>query len=173
MSDQIVAAVIGALATVGATALGLLARASLRRRRALSLPADKNRYGIELIAPAEGARVMPGLVDVTGTYRFLPPDGALIVINATLNGSYYWPSVGHRVEYLKSNSTWRTRTWISGDTRIIVAIVGPGAKALFEYYMKVGMELERRGEKDAWICIEHLPPDVDFVAVRLVFCGVI
>jgi hypothetical protein len=163
MSDQILTAIIAALATVVAALIGVFV--SKKRRRAAPRPAlqpTSGQYGLKITSPTPGSLVA-GDVEVSGVFSIEPPLESLFLINASPDGPKYWPCVGRPIEVTLSRKTWRGSTYINGDTRIIVATIGTSARALFEYYERVGRETDR------YLPITRLTSDVtehDQIVVR-------
>ena len=162
MSDQIVAAIIAAFAAIVVAFLGFRAtrhRPAPGHITAVQFPGD---HGLRITYPLQGSRVS-GEVEVTGTFVTEPPQDSIFLINAGVDGPPYWPCVGRPIEISSANRTWRGSTYINADTRIKLLSIGPSARALFDYYQKVGNE---RG----WLGIDRLTPDakeLDQVLVRL------
>lgn len=158
MSDQLIGAVIGALATVAAGALSVVVKSWLtarRKRLAGSSPhslRDRSPYGIKITSPGHGT-ISAGTVEVSGTYDS-EPHGALWLVNVERNRSAFWPQVGQRMEINKARKTWRGTSWVGGDTLIVAATAGPEAERLFRYYEKVGRVTNQ------WPGIEDLPGDL-------------
>ena len=118
-------------------------------------------YGLKITSPTPGALVA-GHVEVSGVFSLEPVAESLFLINASVDGPQYWPCVGRPIEVTSSRKTWRGSTYVNGDTRVILATIGPSARALFEYY-------ERVGEPSGWLPITRLTPDViehDQIVVR-------
>lgn len=149
MSEQLIGAIIGAVATLAAAVLGVGARAWLRGRQEPS----GSSYGIKITSPGHGV-IASGTLEVSGTYRNPPPDGALWLLNFDRNGPQYWPQVGQKIEMNKTRKTWRGTSWINTDTRVVVATGGSETARLFRYYEKVGL---RTG---TWPGIDDFPSDL-------------
>jgi hypothetical protein len=161
MSDQVLTAIIGAIATLAAAMLGVFVAKKRRRSGVQSTSTSAGQYGLKITSPTPGSLVS-GNVEVSGVFLVEPPADSIFLINASPDGPSYWPCVGRPIEITRSRKTWRGSTWVSGDTRIILATVGMSARALFDYYEKVGREAK-------WLSIDRLTSDVveqDQIVVR-------
>jgi hypothetical protein len=160
MSDPVVVAIIGSVATIAAAAIGLLLK---RGKQVTTAASSAKQYGVRITSPVAGTAVA-GHVEVSGVYAVEPPPGSLFLVNASPDGPYYWPCVGRPIEVLPSRRAWRGSTLVNSDTRIIILTIGASGRALFDFYEKVGKETDR------WVSISRLTPDVvehDQVVVRL------
>ncbi len=166
MSDEVLAAVIIGAATILATVVGVVL-AGIRRKdkRMASTEQSTRSYGLRIVSPASGSLVARGEVKVSGVFMEKPPNDSLFLINASLNAPLYWPCVGRPpTEVSPPTKTWRASSWVNDDTRILVVTVGPSARALFDYYEKVGQQTGQ------WPPITRLTPDViehDEITVRV------
>ncbi len=153
VSETLIAAVIGALATVAAATIGI--RIGQRSDGSAREPISGERpRSIRITNPPDGAVVPRGRVEFGGTFSSQPSEGTMYLVTSALSGRSYWPQVGQPIEFSEADRTWRGSAWIEEDCRVLVVTVGSGGFALFGYYQRVG---EARNE---YMAIQQLPADV-------------
>ena len=112
-------------------------------------------YGIKITFHQDGAEVGQE-IEALGTYETRPPDNLIRILEHSPVSHHYWPK--RYVTINVKQKTWSATTRVGGspnDKRlIVVASVGDGGRALFDYYDKVGNELKQ------WVGIRTFPPDV-------------
>lgn len=155
MSPEVSAAIIAGFATIGAAAIGLLARRRFRRRSVTERSVSSTAQGASIASPLDGAAV-GDRIDVTGTYGSLPAGTHLFLVTSVPDKGY-WPQVANRpLELMPTHQTWRGVAHIGGDCRLSVVSAGPSAEALFAYYERAG------ALSNQWHAIDRLPPDIVF-----------
>ncbi|MBM3130523.1 MAG: hypothetical protein FJ009_18080 [Chloroflexi bacterium] len=116
---------------------------------------SREEYGIKIAAPKNGAQINSHF-EMVGTYRKKPSNGCnLQVFVVYRENQEYWPARS-TVTFDTERKTWHAQVHIGGNPgprRIVVAVVGQGGQALWDYYFKVGKETER------WPSIHVLTPD--------------
>jgi hypothetical protein len=112
-------------------------------------------YGIKITYPQDAAEVGQE-VEVLGTYETRPPDNLIRVLEHSPTSQHYWPK--RYATFNSKQKTWSATTRVGGNPNdkrvIVVASIGEGGRALFDYYEKVGKETKQ------WIGIRTFPSDV-------------
>ena len=152
MTEQLLAALIGAAATLAAGVISVLVNARLKDKRERERRAKGSGYGIKISSPRAPVK-LHGRVEVSGGFDQEPPDGSLWVLVTTPDRSRFWPQMA-RVEISKVRKTWHGAAWIEGDARILAITAGAEAQKLFRYFGKVGQTLGK------WQSIDEMPSDI-------------
>jgi len=115
-------------------------------------------YGIKIISPKD--ELLAGeWIEVKGVYSKMPPHDTLRIFTVssdrTSYGERFWPQDIVR-EFSPQTRTWRSRVHIGGlpstGGGIVAAIVGQPTIVLWNYYYKVGPQVN-------WWDIEGWPSD--------------
>jgi hypothetical protein len=110
-------------------------------------------YGIKIISPQDGDSVS-GPVPVLGTFVIEPPDEGVQLFNISPDQRHYWPQGPQNIKIDPVKKTWSGKSWVLGDTFIMVAIIGKAGRVLCDYYLKVGRET------GSWPPLEQLTDDI-------------
>jgi hypothetical protein len=155
MTDTVVAALIGACATIVAALVGVwIGRRTDTNARHSPLEKEERALGLRITEPREGVVLPRGSVEIAGTFSTQPQHGSMFLLTSGPTGRLYWPQVGQPIEFSESRKTWRGSAWIEGDGLVLVVTVGSGGRSLFAYFQKVGQQ------RQEYLPIEQLPSDV-------------
>ena len=121
---------------------------------------SRNKYGIRIKSPSRDHTEHSDAVKLVGGYKVKPPSQSLRLLIASEDKTQYWP---HRIieqfdegekEWFASASLEQPKSGEKYGVLIILALVGPTGKALWDYYYKIGQKHR------VWEPLYPLPPDV-------------
>jgi len=117
-----------------------------------SPPKPTDWYGFTIASPTEGASVGK-TINLNGTYRKVPPDKRVVIIEYVPQDGDYWFKDGP-IRFRRDNH-WFARIDIGGTRKervLQLAVLGPDGQALMDYYFQVA-------SKNIWIGVKKLTAD--------------
>jgi hypothetical protein len=163
MDSIIIVAIIGALSTI----LSALITAKYKDQQSLNnnvekisdrgTKLDKEKIGIEIVNPAEYGLV-GNWFEVSGTYKFLPENYKIWLTTFEVDNQGDITSYWFQGRATASNGKWYGNiNYLGGEDGeqrgFLVIVGGSNTQILFQYYEKVGKEL------DKWLPIQELTTD--------------
>lgn len=144
------------LGVLGGLMLLLGLASALFGLRSRGVEARALKFRLRISTPPGGIVLPPGRHPVSGTYVKRPPDGSILLVNLSRDGSRLWPQVPADFSFDTTAKTWTGRVWVDEGTdgQVGIAVVGPSARVLVNYYRDVG-ETSRQ-----WHPLTQLPPDL-------------
>ena len=119
---------------------------------------QKKTYGLKIDSPKEGTKVREWF-NVSGSFIDNPPSNCARLLIKSTEGFGYWPQCIVKIDQQKK--IWSGRCHLGAkapeEGQIIIAVVGKMGCILWDYFMKVGNEVQK------WPAIKNLPDDIFIV----------